>query len=49
MENYIAKNKVRAATAKMAKGRQKQLDKIDRIEAPTIASVKPSITFKYLE
>ncbi|MGO5137447.1 ABC-F family ATP-binding cassette domain-containing protein [Clostridium butyricum] len=49
LENYIAKNKVRAATAKMAKGRQKQLDKIDRIEAPTIASVKPSITFKYLE
>ena len=33
----------------MAKGRQKQLDKIDRIEAPTIASVKPSITFKYSE
>ncbi len=46
-EKYIAKNKVRASTAKMARGRQKQLDKIQRLDAPTVDIIKPKITFKY--
>lgn len=33
-EDYIAKNKARASTAAMAKSRQKQLDKIDRLDPP---------------
>ena len=38
MEEYIQKNKVRAATAKIARGRQKQLDRIDRIPPPQLAA-----------
>ena len=49
LEKYIAKNKVRASTAKMAKGRQKQLDKIERIDAPSFRTLKPVIKFKYAE
>lgn len=49
MEKYIAKNKVRAATAKMARGRQKQLDKIERLDAPTVDIINPKVTFKYAE
>lgn len=48
-EKYIAKNKVRAATAQIAKGRQKQLDKIERLDAPTVDIIKPRVTFKYVE
>ena len=47
LEKYIAKNKVRASTAKIAKGRQKQLDKIERIDAPSFRTLKPVIKFKY--
>lgn len=49
LENYIAKNKVRAATAKIARGRQKQLDKIDRLDAPSSNVIKPVIKFNYVE
>lgn len=49
METYIAKNKVRAATAKIARGRQKQLDKIERLDAPSFNIVKPVIKFNYVE
>lgn len=48
LEKYIAKNKVRASTAKIAKGRQKQLDKIERIDAPSFRTLKPVIKFKYI-
>ncbi|GAY75764.1 ABC transporter, ATP-binding protein [Sporolactobacillus inulinus] len=34
LETYIQKNKVRASTAKQAKSREKQLDKIDRLDPP---------------
>jgi ATPase subunit of ABC transporter with duplicated ATPase domains len=44
LEQYIRKNKVRAATAKMARGRQKKLDKIDRLAPPTVMG-KPQIGF----
>ena len=49
LEKYIVKNKVRASTAKMAKGRQKQLDKIEKIDAPSFKTLKPVIKFKYVE
>lgn len=44
-EEYIAKNKVRASTAAMAKSRQKKLDKIERMAPPT-GLTKPIIRFK---
>ncbi len=37
LEEYIAKNKVRASTAKMAKSREKQLAKLEITEKPKIA------------
>ncbi len=33
-EDYIAKNKVRASTAKMAKSREKMLDRLDKLAPP---------------
>lgn len=44
LEDYIRKNKVRAATAAQAKAREKKLKKIDRIE---INKVKPRPHFKF--
>jgi len=44
-ETFIAKNKARASTTGRAKSRQKQLDKIERIDRPESA-VKPSFDFK---
>jgi ATPase subunit of ABC transporter with duplicated ATPase domains len=46
LEVFIAKNKARAATANMAKSRQKKLDKMDIIEKDRV-KVKP--TFKFRE
>ncbi|AFA48545.1 ABC-F family ATP-binding cassette domain-containing protein [Acetobacterium woodii] len=43
-EDYISKNKARASTAAMAKSRQKQLDKIDRIAPPELVP-KPNFRF----
>jgi len=34
LEDYVAKNKVRASTAKSAKSKQKAVDRIDRLEKP---------------
>lgn len=47
-EEFIAKNKVRAATAKMARGRQKQLDRVERLDSPNFNVQHPCINFKYL-
>lgn len=44
IETYIAKNKARAATAKMARGRQKQLDRLERLEKPAFTG-RPHIRF----
>ncbi len=44
LEDYIAKNKVRASTAKMAKSREKKLDKMEIIEKPSFTS-KPHFRF----
>ncbi len=45
LEDFVARNKARAATATLARSRQKQLDKMEKITlAPT--KVKPSFAFK---
>lgn len=46
-EDYISKNKARASTANMAKSRQKQLDKIKKIDAPGTIQ-KPEFHFTSL-
>jgi len=45
LEDYIRKNKARAATAKQAKGREKKLNKIERIEIKKNI-IKPYFNFK---
>ena len=47
MEDYIARNLVRATTSKMAKSRRAQLEHIERIEKPQLWSKKASFTFDY--
>ncbi len=47
LEEYIAKNKVRASTAKMAKSRQAMLDRIDRIDKPLSMTKAPKIKLEY--
>lgn len=47
LEDYIAKNKVRASTANMAKSRQHMLDKIERIEKPINYIKPPKIRLEY--
>lgn len=44
LEDYIARNKVRASTAAMAKSREKALARIERIEAPQHLAI-PSFSF----
>ena len=44
-EVFIAKNKARYSTTGRAKSRQKQLDRIDRIDRPETA-LKPTFEFK---
>ena len=46
LEDYIARNKARASTAKMAKSRQKALDRIDRMDRPVLLA-KPTFSFTY--
>lgn len=46
LETYIAKNKARASTAKQAKSRQKQLNKIEKL-APPKNEVKPKFNFSF--
>lgn len=45
LEDFIARNKARASTTGRAKSRQKQLDRMDRIDKPE-SSAKPTFTFK---
>lgn len=45
LEDYVRKNKVRASTAKLAKSRQKKLDKIERFEISR-EKIKPQFKFK---
>ena len=48
MEEYIARNKARAATAGMANSRQKMLDKIEILQKP-INAEKPTFSFPYIQ
>lgn len=45
MEDFIARNKARASTSGRAKSRQKQLERIERIDKPETAA-KPTFIFK---
>ena len=47
LEDYVARNKVRASTAKSAKSREKQLEKIERIERPFAAAKTAKLAFTY--
>ena len=48
LEDYIAKNKVRASTANMAKSREKRLNKMEKLAKPATVS-KPHFHFSYLQ
>lgn len=45
LEDFVAKNKARAATSNMAKSRQKVLDKMEKIQLPR-EHIKPQFNFK---
>lgn len=47
LENYVAKNLVRASTTKMAQSRRKQLEKMERIERPAHEAKSAKIRFTY--
>ena len=47
LEDYIARNKVRASTAKMAKSREKQLDRMDIMDKPQNFDTPPKIKLDY--
>ncbi len=47
MEDYVAKNLVRASTTKMAQSRRKQLEKIERVERPVHDTRSAKIRFTY--
>lgn len=47
MEDYVARNLVRASTTKMAQSRRKQLEKIERIEKPFHDDRHAKINFTY--
>ena len=47
LEDYISKNIVRASTSKMAKSRQKELDRIERIDKPREYNKQINIKFKF--
>lgn len=47
LEDYVAKNLVRASTSKMAKSRQHMLDRIEHIDKPLMYSKPPKIKLEY--
>ena len=47
LEDYVAKNLVRASTTKMAQSRRKQLEKIERVERPVHDTKHAKIRFTY--
>ncbi len=48
LEDYVARNKVRASTAKAAKSRERQLEKIERIDRPYSAAKTAKLAFTYV-
>ena len=47
LEDYVAKNLIRASTTKMAQSRRKQLEKMERIERPVHDTKSAKIHFTY--
>ncbi len=47
LEDYVARNMARASTSKSAKSRQKQLDKMERVEKPVTAQKRAGLSFTY--
>ncbi len=47
LEDYVARNLVRASTSKSAQSRQKQLDKMERIEKPITHEKRAVLRFSY--
>ena len=47
MEDYVARNLVRASTTKMAQSRRRQLEKMERIERPVHDARSAKISFTY--
>lgn len=47
LEDYVARNLVRASTTKMAQSRRRQLEKIERIERPAYEPKSAKIRFTY--
>ena len=47
LEDYVARNKVRASTAKSAKSREKQLERMERIDRPYSAAKSAKLQFTY--
>ena len=47
LEDYVARNLVRASTTKMAQSRRKQLEKIERVERPVHDTKHAKIRFTY--
>ncbi|MDE5564035.1 MAG: ATP-binding cassette domain-containing protein, partial [Oscillospiraceae bacterium] len=47
LEDYVARNMARASTSKSAKSRQKQLDKMERIEKPITTQKRAGLSFSY--
>ncbi len=47
LEDYVARNLVRASTTKSAQSRRKQLEKMERIEKPITQEKRASLRFSY--
>ena len=47
LEDYVARNKVRASTAKSAKSRERQLEKMERVDRPYAAAKTAKLQFTY--
>ncbi|MCT3125803.1 ABC-F family ATP-binding cassette domain-containing protein [Lactococcus lactis] len=45
LEDYVARNLVRASTTKMAQSRRKKLEKMERLDAPTSDDKSANVTF----
>ncbi len=47
LEDFVARNMARASTSKSAKSRQKQLDRMERIEKPVTPQKRAALQFSY--
>lgn len=47
LEDYIAKNIVRASTSKMAKSRQKELERMEKADKPRVYNKQINVKFKF--